>query len=390
MLILKTAFKNIIGGGKRTWLNVTVLSFTFVIMVGFNGLLDGWREESWRETKLWETGEGQLWHPEYDRYDMFTLQDAHGVPPHGLSAYIEDKSLSPVLVLQASIYPQGRFQNILLKGIDPGQNILEIPSSILNQTDGEIHAVIGKRMARSADLKKGDRVMLRWRDKQGVFDAKEIVIAEVFDSKASTIDSGQMWVSLDDLYAMTGMNGEATYLVISKDYPVTTNADNWQYKDLNFLMADIDELVNGDRANSYIIYIILLAIALLAVFDTQMLSIFRRQKEIGTYIALGMTPKRVTRLFTLEGTSYSILAILFAALWGTLVLYWFSKTGLKMPDSYEDVGLAIGNVIYPAYHFSSILTSAVVIIFSSAIISYLPARKIAKQNVVLALKGKIG
>ena len=32
-------------------------------------------------------------------------------------------------------------------------------------------------------------------------------------------------------------------------------------------------------------YGLLLNIALLAIFDTQVLSIFRRQKEIGTYIA---------------------------------------------------------------------------------------------------------
>lgn len=390
MLIFRTALKNILGGGKRTWLNVTILSFTFVIMVGFNGLLDGWKEDSWRETREWETGDGQLWHPEYDRYDLFTLQDAHGVPPLAVQACVEDGSLTPVLVLQASIYPQGRFQNILLKGIDPHQQVVKIPSSVLEHDSNELSVIIGKRMARSADLKKGDRVMLRWRDKQGVFDAREVLIADIFDTKASTVDGGQMWMNINDLYAMTGMEGEATFLIRSENCPVAANVDGWEYKDLSFLMADIEALVNGDRVQSYLIYAILLAIALLAVFDTQTLSIFRRQKEIGTYVALGMTPKRVTWLFTLEGTSYSVLAIFFAALWGTPLLYWFSQVGMKMPDSYGDMGMAIGDAIYPAYHFSSICISAAVIIVLSALISYLPARKIARQNVVLALKGKIG
>ncbi len=390
MLVLKTAIKNIIGAGKRTWLNVTVLSFTFVIMIAYNGTLDGWKEESWTETKMWEAGEGQIWHPEYERYDMFSLQDAHGVPPLSLQPYIQDKSLSPILILQAAIYPQGRFQNILLKGIDIHQEILEIPSSKLQPVEGEIPAIIGNRMAKSADLKVGDHVMLRWRDKQGVFDAKEILIVDIFDTKASPVDAGQVWISLNDIYNMTGMQDEATFLVKSKTNPVNADTDEWKYKDVDFLMADIEALVNGDRVQSYIIYAILLAIALLAVFDTQMLSIFKRQREIGTYIALGMTPKKVTALFTLEGTSYSLLAILFAAFWGTPLLYWYSKTGMKMIDSASDAGLAIGSVIYPVYHFSSIVTSAVIIIALSALISYLPARKIAKQNVVLALKGKIG
>ena len=56
------------------------------------------------------------------------------------------------------------------------------------------------------------------------------------------------------------------------------------------------------------LWAILLMLAMLAVFDTQVLSIFRRQKEIGTYIALGMTRKQVVTLFTLEGAMHAVLA----------------------------------------------------------------------------------
>ena len=65
-----------------------------------------------------------------------------------------------------------------------------------------------------------------------------------------------------------------------------------------------------------VLYIILLSLAMLAIFDTQVLSIFRRQKEIGTYIALGMTRGQVVGLFTIEGSLNSVLAGLLAALYG--------------------------------------------------------------------------
>jgi len=389
MLILKTAFKNILGGGKRTWLNVAVLSITFVIMVGYNGILDGWVEESRYETKNWETGAGHIWHPEYDRYDMYTLQDAHEQIPKSFETHIRSRSMTPILVLQASIYPQGRFQNIVLKGIDTDQDILHIPSYQLKHAGDEIPVIIGRRMAKSADLKEGDRVMLRWRDKNGVFDAREILVVNVFDTKVTSADVGQIWMDLKDLYTMTGMDGEATYLVNSDKSSITSDTDGWKYKDLKFLMSDIEIMEKSSRVQSYVTYIILLAIALLAVFDTQTLSIFRRQREIGTYVALGMTPKRVTRLFTLEGTSYSILAILAGAVWGTPVLYWFAQVGMKTPDAYGDAGMMVGNALYPVYKVSAILVSIIVIVVLSALISYLPARKIARQNVVLALKGKI-
>jgi ABC-type lipoprotein release transport system permease subunit len=228
--------------------------------------------------------------------------------------------------------------------------------------------------------------MLRWRDKQGVFDAREVVIADVFETKASAADAGQMWMNLADLYTMTGMQGEATYLVKSAQCSVASDADGWSYKDMSFLMADIDLMMASNRVESVIIFVILLAIVLLAVFDTQMLSIFRRQKEIGTYVALGMTPGRVIGLFTLEGTAYSLLAVLGAMVWGAPLLYWFGQAGMKLPESYTDTGMNIGDTMYPAYKISSIVISIIVLVISSAVISYWPARRIAKQNIVLALK----
>jgi ABC-type antimicrobial peptide transport system permease subunit len=196
-----------------------------------------------------------------------------------------------------------------------------------------------------------------------------------------------LWLDLQTLRQMTGMTNEATYFIESPACPVQEDVDGWLYRDLKFLMTDIDQLVASNRIESIVIFTFLLAIALLAVFDTQTLSIFRRRREIGTYIALGMTPRRVIALFTLEGTCFSLLAVLIAFVWGTPLLVWIARTGMPMPDIYTS--MVMGDTLYPVYEIASIVTSMVLVIFLSAIISYLPARKIAKQNVVNALKGKL-
>ena len=41
MLAFKLAFKNIFGAGFRTFLNIAVLSFAFVIIIWHNGVIDG-------------------------------------------------------------------------------------------------------------------------------------------------------------------------------------------------------------------------------------------------------------------------------------------------------------------------------------------------------------
>ncbi len=388
MLLIRPAIKNILGGGMRTWLNMAVLSFTFVLIVLYNGITDGWVQESRRETIQWETGPGQLWHSDYDRFDIFSIQEAHGVIPKKLQPAIAAHTYTPILVSLGVIYPQGRLQNVLLKGIDPEQSILNIPSKQLKSSGDEIVTLIGKRMAQAAKLKKGDRVMVRWRDRNGTFDAREVLISDVFDTKVASVDEGQLWFNLEDLRKLTSLPDEATYLIRSANGAVVSDMEGWNYKNLKFLLADLDMMLKGERIEMAIIFTVLLSIGLLALFDTQVLSIFRRQKEIGTYIALGMTPRRVAGLFTLEGTSYSILGILFGALWGTPILIWFARAGISMPEM-DDMGIAIGNALYPVYEPSSVLLNIFIIVSLSALISYLPARKIAKQNVVYALKGKI-
>jgi ABC-type lipoprotein release transport system permease subunit len=237
-------------------------------------------------------------------------------------------------------------------------------------------------------LKKGDHVLVRWRDKNGTFDAREIKIAGIFDSNVPSIDNGQFWIPLDKLQEMTGMTGEAT-LFVSRTSLKAETIDTWVYKDEKFLLKEFNEIIQQKKGSSKIIYGLLLAIALLAIFDTQVLSIFRRQKEIGTYIALGMTRSEVVKIFTVEGSAHSLLALALGALYGIPFLAYLQKNGIPMPKSADEAGIAISESIIPLYSVGMILSTILLVVISSTIVSYFPARRIAKMKPTDALKGKI-
>jgi len=130
-------------------------------------------------------------------------------------------------------------------------------------------------------------------------------------------------------------------------------------------------------------------LALLAIFDTQILSIFRRQKEIGTEIALGMTRWQVVRLFTVEGAMHSVFAAILAAIYGIPLLTWQAKVGLAMPEGADDYGLPIAKSIFPSYSIGLVIGTVLSIFIATVIVSYLPAKKISKMNPTDAIKGKI-
>jgi ABC-type antimicrobial peptide transport system permease subunit len=128
---------------------------------------------------------------------------------------------------------------------------------------------------------------------------------------------------------------------------------------------------------------------MLAIFDTQILSIFRRQKEIGTYIALGMTRYQVVGLFTIEGSLNSVLACILAAVYGIPLLALQASRGMSMPGGSKGFGLAVADKIYPAYSIGLVLVTIILIMITTIIVSYLPSRKIAKMKPTEALRGKL-
>jgi len=389
MLALKLAYRNLMGAKLRTWLNMIVLSFAFLVIIWNKGLLNGWDQQARIDTIEWEIGGGQYWHENYDPYDPFTIEESHGKLSDATNNAITQGSLTPILISQASIYPEGRIQTVSLRGIDPDQNLLELPTSYLNQEIEELPAMIGQRAAQTFKLNVGDYVTVRWRDVNGTFDAKEAQIVHIFKTNVPPIDMGVVWVPLDRLQEMMQMEDEATILVTSQESGSIGSIVGWVFKDHYFLLTEIREMIEMKQVGGRVMFLILMALAMLAIFDTQVLSIFRRQKEIGTHIALGMTQRQVVALFTIEGAMHSVLAAILAAIYGIPLLYWQSLKGWSMPEGTDSWGMTIAETIYPVYTFSLVVGTTLVVLITTTIVSFIPSKRISKMNPTDAIRGKI-
>lgn len=390
MIIPRLALRNLFGAGIRTWLNVVVLSFSFVAIIWTQGLYIGMGDQAKRAQIDIEYGGGQYWHESYDPYDPLSLQDAHGVVPESLQRMIDDGQATPVLVAQATIYPEGRLQTVLLKGIDPEQTIVSFPSYFLVQEgEEELPTLIGKRMAESTGLKVGDTVTVRWRDAQGTFDARDVRITQVIKTTVQSVDVGQIWIPLEKMRMLMRMENEASLVILDKDTQKAPVVSGWTHKSLDILLKDIDALVKSKTIGGSIMYVILLLLAMLGIFNTQILSIFRRRKEMGTMMAMGFTRVKIIQLFTLEGAMHSVLAAVVAAIYGIPLLIYFSKQGWAMPEATDSYGFALGERLFPTYGAGLVIGTTVLILLVTTIVSFLPTRKIAKLKPTDALRGKL-
>jgi ABC-type lipoprotein release transport system permease subunit len=212
---------------------------------------------------------------------------------------------------------------------------------------------------------------------------------------------------------MTGLSGEATLVILAKGTapptlpalpaagapaaPAAPAASSvtpsppptaWVFRGPEYFLSDLRAMVASKTVGSTIVYTIFLLLAMLAIFDTQVLSIFHRRREIGTLMALGFTRGKVIGLFTLEGMLNSVLAALVAAAYGVPLLSWIARTGWALPGDTDSYGFALGERIFPAYGAGLVIGTTALVLLVTTVVSFLPTRRIAKLKPTDALRGR--
>ena len=390
-MLFKIALKNLLGARLRTFLNVFVTSISFFMIIFITGLYDGMRQHAKQVTIDTEIAGGAYWHPLYDPMDPMLFEDSHSTLPQDIDDLVKDKKAVSILVSQAAIYPNGRIMPVIMKGIDPSQSIVKMPTNTLEKNKNiDIPVLIGKGMANNTKLNIGDSFTIRWLDADGTYDADEGTVVHIMDTENFKLDIGHIWIPLKKAQEMLAIKDEVTYVSYAIGEERVKDSENWIHRNVDYLIQDIEAAIEADKPGNQIMFLILLSLSAMGIFNAQVLSIFKRGKEIGTLMALGMTRSKVVGLFTLEGGINAVLASALTVFPFGLILWWTAKHGVPMPMDYSEMGFMIAKQLMPIYSFSLIITTTIVVFCIVIIVSYLPSRRIAKMKPTNALKGKTG
>ncbi len=267
MLIVKPAFRNMIGAGLQTWLNEIVLSIAVMDIVWSHGFIIGMDEQIMTELIETKYGEGQYWTPFYGPYDPFTEDFSHAPVSATLADLAARGEAAPVLIASGALLSDGRSHPVLLKGLDPDQKIVNTLAHVLkDRAPPVIPALIGVRMAGKIKLKAGDFVTVQWRNVHGAFDAEDIKIVHIMCINVPTADSGVVWLPLEKMREMLAAPEDASFVILGRDVENTSQrGETWIFRVLDYLLKDLKEIIRAKSASSAIFYTLLLSIALLAI-----------------------------------------------------------------------------------------------------------------------------
>ena len=386
-MILQMALKNFLRQGMRSFLNVLVTALAMVAVVFNLSLYNGFQDQAVRNMVSTDVAGGHYRSPGFDLLAPMEWEDHTFKVPGNLSGLpLSDKA--EVLVLQGQIFPNRRLFPVQLRGVEIEQTLLELPLVKLKEwqapvTEG-IPIIIGKQMAGKSHLHIGDGVVLRWRDRFGAVDALDAQVVDVVPLINPRIDEGVVWMRLDHLREITHREAEVSWVAVKNFLEPIAGTE---FQEPEMLLRDILDLIRQDRKYAVIIWVILIFLAGISVFNTQFLNIFKRQREIGTLMAFGMPPNRVVRLFTLEGSLAAFSAVLVALVLGTLILGWFQSVGLDVSHLAESQ-IPIRENIFLKIDPVEVIVSVVIIVAVMILVAWAPVRKISRVDPTQALRGR--
>ena len=381
------ANKNFYRQGLRAFLNVLVTALSIVALIFMLSLLNGFQAQATRNLVSTDVGGGHYRVPGFDILTPTKWEDLTLPVPEVLGGLLP-RDKAEVLVQQGQLYPNRRLYPVQLRGIAMDQSLLNLPLAGLKSFEdkpGEvIPAVVGVKMARKAHLEKGDTVVLKWRDKGGAVDARDVLIVDVGDIVNPRIDDGVVWLRLDHLRSMTDREGEVSWVAV-REY--LGQVQGFEFQGIEMLMADLLAMLRQDRINSKILWGILMVLVCTSVFNTQILNIFKRQKEIGTLMALGMEPQWIVRIFTLEGVIAALWALGLAVVLGVPFFIWFQGVGFDVTHLSE-ASFPVRETVYPDYQPREILVSVFIVMSLIIVSAWVPVKKITRLDPTLALRGR--
>ena len=386
-MIFRVAVKNFLRQGMRSFLNVLVTALAMVAVVFNLSLYNGFQDQAVRNMVSTDVAGGHYRLPGFDLLSPMEWEDETFKTPKALSS-LPTSDKAEVLVLQGQIFPNRRLFPVQLRGMEMQQSLLDLPFNKLEEWKTPINDVIpiiiGKQMAGKSHLHIGDGVVLRWRDRFGAVDALDARVVDVVPLINPRIDEGVVWMRLDHLRQITHREGEVSWVAVKQFQRAFSSAE---FQKPEVLLRDILELIRQDRKYAVIIWIILIFLAGISVFNTQFLNIFKRQREIGTLMAFGMPPSRVVRLFTLEGSLAAFSAVLVALILGTIIFAWFQSVGLDVSHLAES-NIPIRENIFLKIDPTEVVVSLLVIVAIMILVAWVPVRKISRVDPTQALRGR--
>jgi len=398
---LPLAWRNVWRNPRRTSITLIVVSVGLWSILFFNSFMIAWMQSS-KDTALQIlTGSGQI-HAEgfMDDPNIDLVMEA---PDEALVEALSGAQFSGWtrrLGLPAVILSEYKTLPVTMTGVVPAgeSQVSVLPQKVVegnylasHEDDG---VVIGLHLAEQLKTGVGRRVILMSQNVDGTMSERSFDVVGLFDSDQATEDFFA-FTGLSAAQSFVGLQDQVTEIVfaLQDDAPLEPTIDTLKeaapeldvrsWKDLNLLLATTDAFMGS------IIFIwlgVVFALMAIGIINTQLMAVFERMREFGLLRALGMRPRLVLLMVTLESALLIGIGVLIGAGLSALTI-WSLSDGLDLSRWAQAMEMIQGgNVLYPDFHFGSFVLFSLIIWILGILVALWPARKASKYSPVEVMR----
>jgi lipoprotein-releasing system permease protein len=257
----------------------------------------------------------------------------------------EVTAAAPFAEVQGMLLREDSMKPVVIRGVLPEAEAGV--SDIARQTkarnlaalrSGAQNVVLGSELARSLDVKAGDKVRLlvaapgaggqlgqrgQVATRQRVF-----TVADIFDSGNYQFDSALAFVHIDDAEALQGLTAPSGLRIRLADMYAAPRVavelargldERFMVRDWTRVNATWFAAVQSQKRMMFVILTMIIAVAAFNLVSTLVMTVRDKQADIAILRTLGASPRSIMRIFVIQGTLVGVLGTLLGVGLGVLV-----------------------------------------------------------------------
>ena len=395
------AWRNLWRNPRRTAITLIVVSVGLWSVLFFNSFMNAWMQSSKEAALQLLINSGQIHAVGY--MDDPNIEALMPPPSEALVAALNApgiKAWTTRLVVPGVVQSEYKTLPISVVGVKPEDErvLSSIPGKLVEgryltgpKDEG---VILGLHLAERLKTGLGRRVILMSQSVDGSLAEQSFDVVGLFDADQQT----------EDFYAFTGLRAgqeflglkdEIAQIVVSlpEETDLETTFEGFRtaapdldvrtWRQLNLFLASSDTYMKG------FIYIwlgVVFSLMAIGIVNTQLMAVFERTQEFGLLRALGMKPRLVLLMVSLES----------AMLIGFGVLIGMGVSALTIWSFYDGIDLSVfalalemfqgGAILYPKFDLTGFAVFSLIIWVLGILVALWPARRASKSSPVEAMR----
>ena len=404
----KMAWRNIWRNPRRTILTVCAITFATVLLVFMLSFQFGSYETMINTSVKISTGHLQVQAEKYQEKKSirYVIPD-----PRAIADIVDQIPEVAAYTFRAQAFAlissKDRTYGVVVTGIDPQKEATVSRIKKLVQAgnyltaDDVNQALVGNLLAKNLRVSIGDELTLLGQGRDGSIGATVVQVKGIFRSGIDEFDRSAMQIPLStfqDIFSMEGAVHEV--VVIAKSLSdvsriktqlkaalaVLNNGKALKILDWQELMPGLRQAIEMDLVSGLIFYGLLIIVVAFSILNTFLMAIFERTKEFGVMMAVGTTPRRLTKILLIESMSMTLIGIITGICIGIGITYYFQIHGIDFSGGSELLSqFGISGRMYPKLSMLSVSIGPFMVLFFTLFAALYPALKVRRLRPVEAM-----